>query len=121
VAIDNSFSSSGFSTEVSFEAPTGVDDLLGGTQQYISIAPNPFNPSTTISFFMLEDGVVKLTIYNARGQKVKDLASGSFSRGQHQLIWDGRDQSNRELSSGVFLLKLESSGHCHTRKMMLMK
>lgn len=121
VAIDNSFSSSGFSTEASFEAPTGVDDLLGGVQEYISIAPNPFNPSTTISFFMLEDGVVKLTIYNARGQKVKDLASGSFSRGQHQLIWDGRDQSNRELSSGVFLLKLESSGHCHTRKMMLMK
>ena len=68
-----------------------------------------------------EDAMVKLTIYNGRGQKVKDLANGILLRGHHQLVWDGRDNNSREVGSGIFLLKLETAGQSYTRKMILMK
>jgi len=106
-AIDNSFSRSSFAPESTFEG-TSVDDLIGEIEQYEGIG----GP---------EDAMVKLTIYNGRGQKVKDLANGILWRGHHQLVWDGRDNKNREVGSGVFLLKLETAGQSYTRKMILMK
>ena len=83
--------------------------------------PNPFNPSTTIAFSIPETGRVRMTVYNIRGQKVKDLFDSELVRGHHKLVWDGRDNTNRSVGSGQYFFKLESGRKTAIRKAMLMK
>lgn len=83
--------------------------------------PNPFNPSTTINFSLPKTAPVKLVIYNIRGQKVKELLNESLEYGNHNVVWNGRDDSNRPVASGVYFARLEQSGVTKISKMMLMK
>ncbi len=89
--------------------------------------PNPFNPSTTISFSLPEgqDGQpetrVKLEIYNLRGSRVALLADGLYPAGIHRIQWNGTDQAGRVLSSGVYFYRLRAAGRVITRKMILLK
>ncbi|MBW7997474.1 MAG: hypothetical protein FVQ81_13045 [Candidatus Glassbacteria bacterium] len=89
--------------------------------------PNPFNPSTTIGFFLPEndDGPaetrVRIEVYNLRGSRVALLADRSYPPGLHRIQWEGVDDSGRELSSGVYFYRLRSSGRVLTRKMILLK
>jgi hypothetical protein len=89
--------------------------------QIASNYPNPFNPSTTIAFSIPEPGAVKLTIYNLKGQQVKEILNGDLPKGHHKAIWDGKDSHNRSVSSGIYCIRLESGGKVSTRKAMLMK
>jgi flagellar hook assembly protein FlgD len=54
--------------------------------------PNPFNPSTNISFSIPSPANVKLTVYNVKGQKVKELINDTMDMGIHTVQWDGTDQ-----------------------------
>ena len=83
--------------------------------------PNPFNPSTTIAFSIPKDANTKLCIYNIKGQKVKDIVTGDLLKGSHKAVWDGRDNRNRSVGSGVYLIRLESGGKTSVRKVTLMK
>ncbi len=83
--------------------------------------PNPFNPSTTIAYSVPKDGLVKITIYNIKGQKVKELCNSEMLRGHHKLVWDGKDKHQRNVGSGVYFVKMQSGGDVSTRKIMLMK
>jgi len=83
--------------------------------------PNPFNPSTTISFDLATGGHTKLTIFNLRGQIVKTIHDTDLSAGIYQYVWDGKDDSNRRVSSGVYFFKLSSPHYNKTRKMLLLK
>jgi len=83
--------------------------------------PNPFNPSTTIAFSIPETGRARVSVYNIKGQKVKDLLNTEMTRGTHRLVWDGRDTNNRNVSSGIYFFKLESGGKTSVRKAMLIK
>jgi len=83
--------------------------------------PNPFNPTTTISFTLAEAGPASLKIYNSKGQLVRQLANTEFNAGQHNLIWDGRDAKGRPVSSGLYLYRLQSQGFSQSNKMILMK
>lgn len=83
--------------------------------------PNPFNPSTTIAFSIPETGRVRVSVYNIKGQKVKDLINTEMTRGNHKLIWDGKDTNSRNVGSGIYFFKLESGGKTSIRKAMLMK
>jgi hypothetical protein len=83
--------------------------------------PNPFNPTTTISFTLAEAGPASLRIYNSRGQLVKQLANADYAVGQHNLIWDGRDQQGRPVSSGLYFYRLNTKHYQQSRKMILMK
>jgi len=83
--------------------------------------PNPFNPSTTIAFSIPKDSNTKLSVYNIKGQKVKDIISGELSKGFHKAIWDGKDSTNRSVSSGIYIFRLASDGKVSVRKAMLMK
>jgi hypothetical protein len=87
----------------------------------ISNYPNPFNPTTTISFSIPNSENVNLSIYNIHGQKVKELASGSFERGKHSLVWDGKSDNGKNVSSGVYFYNLRTSGESITHKMILLK
>jgi hypothetical protein len=83
--------------------------------------PNPFNPSTTIEFSIPQKAWAKMNVYNIRGQKVKNLINSEIERGHHKIVWDGRDGTNRKVSSGIYFIRLESGGKTNTRKIMLMK
>jgi hypothetical protein len=83
--------------------------------------PNPFNPSTTITFGIPTTGVVKLDIYNVKGQKVKSLLKDNCDPGYHQIVWDGTDNGNRGVGSGIYFSRIEYNGKSQTQKMMLMK
>jgi hypothetical protein len=97
----------------SAELPTSFD--LG--QNF----PNPFNPTTTISFSLPEAGDVLLKIYNIRGQLVRTLIDKRTPAGYHEVTWDGRNQSDRAAASGVYFYRLETQDFSKTRKMMLIK
>ncbi len=73
--------------------------------------PNPFNPSTTISFdITAENSKVSLTIYNLKGQKIKTLFNNELEKGNHSIIWNGNNDLGIPVSSGIYYYKLEVNG-----------
>jgi len=73
--------------------------------------PNPFSGSTTIRFDLPRAAQVGLRVYNVAGRVVRDLIEPSQSEaGQHEISWDGRDQSGRPLAAGVYLYRLTVDG-----------
>ena len=104
---------------------TPNDDALQTPVQQAQIIgnyPNPFNPSTTISYHLAAEGVAKLDIYNIKGQMVDTLVNEPKARGKHQVVWDGKDFEGREVASGIYFVRLSSAGKSSsTHKMVLMK
>ncbi len=83
--------------------------------------PNPFNPETVIPFELREPGFVSLSVYNALGQKVADLAQGARAAGTYAVTWQGRDQSGQSVATGVYFYRLEVNGASVTRQMVLLR
>ncbi|MCE5273402.1 Omp28-related outer membrane protein [bacterium] len=86
--------------------------------------PNPFNPSTVITFDIPgndKPGAVSLKVYDLRARLVKVLAQGVLEPGRHTVFWDGRDESGSQLPSGVYLCRLTAPGWTQSRKMVLLK
>ena len=83
--------------------------------------PNPFNPETNIVFSIPSKGNVEINIYNIKGQKVKSLVNEQYAPGRHKVVWDGRDQNDDTVSSGIYFYRLDAAGKKLTRKMVLMK
>jgi ligand-binding sensor domain-containing protein len=84
-------------------------------------SPNPFNPSTTISFTLPASGKANLTVYDITGRKVRTIFSGQMSAGVHSAVWNGRDEKGRAVSSGVYISRLESGKSAHAVKMLLVR
>ena len=83
--------------------------------------PNPFNPSTTISFDTSRKNA-KIIIYNIKGQKIKTfLINSSTHTPINSIIWDGKDDNNQPVSSGIYFYKLKAGKYTSTKKMILMK
>ena len=92
------------------------------TELGLSNYPNPFNPTTTISFSIPEDSKVELSIYNIKGQKIKSLLNNQITAGEHSIIWNGEDASGEKVSSGVYLYKLNVNGKIEAvKKCLLLK
>ena len=83
--------------------------------------PNPFNSSTTIRFELPSSTEIDLAVFNLAGQKVVTLAQGHREAGTYSLKWDGRDDDERELASGVYLYRLEADERVETRKLLLLR
>jgi len=83
--------------------------------------PNPFNPSTTLRFSIPSDGKVQISIYNIKGQKVRDLLKQDMQAGMHTITWEGKDNNNRPVGSGIYFYRLEHGGKTTVRKMALVK
>ncbi len=131
VVTDNNATGSTEALQVQETAPgqvTGITD-----QQPVTVAsafileqnyPNPFNPSTTIPVRIAgtEWHQVQLIIYNALGQQVAVLFNGALQGGHYQFTWDGRNQYNRPVPSGIYFYQLRVDQQLvATRKMILMK
>ena len=85
--------------------------------------PNPFNPTTTISFTVPAgmNSEHTLSVYDARGRLVRELGRGPVEPGIHQVIWDGRNQRGQSVSSGMYLYRLRVEDFEQTGKMVLLK
>ena len=84
-------------------------------------SPNPFNPQTRIRFDLKENAPVSLEIYNMKGQKVKQLINSQISAGQHSAIWNGKDDNDKTVSSGIYFYKFKTGNYQATKKMLLLK
>jgi hypothetical protein len=106
------------SLTVASKATEGVPSYIDALNENY---PNPFNPTTTISFSLKESRHATLFIYNALGQKVRTLADGPLTAGLHSLVWDGRDDSGRKVSSGMYVYTLRAGTFVKTRRMMMVE
>lgn len=83
--------------------------------------PNPFNPSTRIAFTLPASAPVRMTVLNARGQRVRVLVDAVLPAGRHQVTWDGRNDQGRQVASGIYLYVLETPVGTLSRKMTLIR
>lgn len=80
--------------------------------------PNPFNPETKISFQLPRTCQVRLHVYNSMGQLINVLVDGELGSGIHSKIWNGLDMSGKQVTSGVYLYKLETEEFSEVKKML---
>jgi len=85
--------------------------------------PNPFNPSTTIQYALPEGKSfhVKLNVYDIRGALVRTLVNQVINPGIHSVVWDGIDQTGNEVSSGIYIYRIQAGKFSKTNKMLLMR
>ncbi len=70
---------------------------------------------------MIEEGNVSIEVFNIKGQKVTTLINEHMTVGDHTLVWDGTDNNNQTVSSGMYFYKMKASNYTSTKKMILMK
>jgi len=88
----------------------------------LSNYPNPFNPSTTIKYYLQKNSFVNLSIFNLKGQKIKELVNGIKTKGYNYTEWNGLDDLGKSVSSGVYLYKLNVNGKTEAvKKCLLLK
>ena len=84
-------------------------------------APNPFTPRTTIRYELPEAAPVQLSVHDVSGRLVRTLVDTQQKAGDHTVVWDGRDDSGGVLASGVYFVRLESSGETESRRVVLIR
>jgi hypothetical protein len=83
--------------------------------------PNPFNPETEISYTLLKDCWIRLTIYNILGQRIKTLVDEYQTAGDKSTHWDGKDDHDYQVASGVYFYRLQAREYIEIKKMQLIK
>ncbi len=83
--------------------------------------PNPFNPSTTIAYGIPEDSDVSVVIYDVSGKEVKTLIQSNQSAGWYNQIWNGLNNQNTQVSTGVYFARVTSGKNSETIKMVYLK
>jgi len=83
--------------------------------------PNPFNPSTRVTYALPTDSKVNLAVYNVLGQHVKTLVDGFVPAGINSSEWDGTDQGGQTVASGVYFYKISAGSFTDTKKMLMLK
>ncbi|MEL6821683.1 MAG: T9SS type A sorting domain-containing protein, partial [Calditrichota bacterium] len=110
--------------KVYISAPTGIGDdgvAIPSTTRLYSNYPNPFNPETTLRYDIGNASKVELVIYNLLGQKVRTLVNTEQAAGSYSIKWDGLNDDQIQLASGVYIYRLKAGDVVQSRKMMLLK
>ncbi len=95
-----------------------VDDDRG---RLLRTVPNPFSPGKAIELALDSRQEVTLSVFTADGRRVAILADGVYDAGAHLVVWDGRDDADRVLSSGVYLIRIQTREWSESRKVVLIK
>jgi hypothetical protein len=104
--------------------PLGLSRIARPAPEEYSLSdayPNPFNPTTTLSFSVPTEGVVSLNIYDMTGRMVSTLVDGNLEQGYHSITWNGKDSNGHAVSSGMYIYSLNGEGVSITKKMVMMK
>ncbi len=101
---------------------TAVGDAPQSYALSVSNFPNPFNPLTTIAFELPLQAAVSLRVFDVSGRLVRVLISGEVTaEGRREAIWNGRDDSGRQVASGTYFYRLEAGDYSETKGMALIK
>jgi hypothetical protein len=95
--------------------------VAGPKLQLLQNKPNPFSPSTTISFSLPDTRQVSLSIYDVRGKLVKTLVDAVLDVGPKAYVWDGTNEIGNAVGSGIYLYRLTAGKQVFTKKMMLIR
>ncbi len=101
-----------------YQSVVGIDDneAIPASFYLEQNYPNPFNPATTIRYGLATGGPVNISIYNMLGQKVETLVNGYRAAGHHQVTWQPWN-----LSSGIYVYRLETGAFIDSRKLLLVR
>jgi hypothetical protein len=104
-------------TSVAEQAQMRIPEGFYLSQNY----PNPFNPETTIAYQLPKPGKVSIKIYNFSGQVVRSLFVGQQNQGSHSVLWDGKDGSGLNVSSGVYVVRMVAGTLTASQKISLIR
>ncbi|MCP3859200.1 MAG: T9SS type A sorting domain-containing protein [Phycisphaeraceae bacterium] len=112
-----------FLLDAAYGLATAIDDEMvpSGRLSLGPNFPNPFNPVTTISFSLAEPGAVQLAVYDVRGRMVRTLVSGDMSAGEHEVVWQGKDDAGHQVASGLYFARMINGDRALTHKMLMLK
>lgn len=111
---------SGPSAEVTIDH-TDAEDMVPMVTELSGNHPNPFNPDTTINFALSSAGHVKLDVFNIKGEKVATLIDEHLEAAYHKVVWNGKDNRGRDVSSGVYFYRMDTDKYTSVKKMLLLK
>ena len=104
------------------QTSTSTDNLLIPEKFNLKDAyPNPFNPTTQISYDLPREEFVDLSIYDLTGRKVKSLVNENQSEGQKTIQWDATNDNGLSVSAGVYLYTIKAGEYTQTKKIVLLK
>ena len=83
--------------------------------------PNPFNPTTTIRYNLLQSSLVNITIYDMMGRKIKTLINQSQDAGQRSIVWKATNDFGHPVSTGIYLYQIHAGDNIQTKKMIFLK
>jgi hypothetical protein len=103
--------------------PTGIDGEIPRARSVLDQnVPNPFNPTTTISYYIGTRGNATLRVYAANGAVIRTLVDRFHEAGgPFKAVWDGTDERGRHVASGVYFYRLQAGNERETKKMVLLK
>jgi hypothetical protein len=107
-----------------FTPPCGVVAVPpadGAGARLATARPNPFSRSTAIRYAATDGGPVELVVYDLSGRRVRTLVHGTVSAGEHEVAWDGRDDSGRRLAAGVYFCRFRMGAAAETRRLVLVQ
>lgn len=111
--------------QITFSADTSIEDMVLFMRQipikFLKNYPNPFNPVTNIMFELNVSGLTKVEIFNIKGQRVKTLVNKELERGSHSVVWDGKNNQEKLVSSGVYFYRVSVNGAQKINKMLMIK
>ena len=105
----------------SFVYELSSSDLIPSATELSNIYPNPFNPSTTIDYNLSVGTDVSLVVYDMKGSIVKTLVSNFQDAGLHQITWNGKNEMGGQVSSGMYLVRMEADGQLYQQAITLLK
>lgn len=102
---------------------TGVEDRESSRKYFLvsQSEPNPFNHRTILKYVLPQSSDMHIVIYNLIGQEVRILVNKTKDAGIHSVIWDGKDDSGKELTNGVYFCRIQAGNCSETRKMILLR
>ncbi len=111
---------------IDFDGLEAVKDLdkasnILNSFRLLSNHPNPFNPSTNISYELAQPGHVEIIIYDVMGKEINTLVSEQRTAGLYQAQWDGKSSQGIEVAAGMYFYQLSFNGSAETKKMLLIK
>jgi len=111
--------------QITFSDSVSISDMVNLIQKipirFLKNYPNPFNPVTNIVFELNVSGKTQIEIFNAKGQKVKTLMNKKLEKGNHSIAWDGKNNQNNSVSSGVYFYRVSVNGAQKINKMLMIK
>jgi len=108
-------------TATSVEHDMLISDPAPADFQLSQNFPNPFNPTTTISFQLNNDSRVTLKVFNTLGQEITTLLNRQLTTGNHEVHWDGTDGNGHHVASGIYFYQIQAGDRKAVKKMMLMR